>query len=111
MSDPELLKSVDVTIRVPGFVAAHLKMWEDSGVPAPLNELQSIAAWLRYLGQNGADETKKAMRNRILILMKAANNIYEAGPYVEELAEIYKNRPDRKPDTDQRDGNQEAKAT
>lgn len=92
-----------VTIELPGYLSDHLKMWKDSGVPAPLNELQSIAAWLRTTGEvKDMKELQNRMRQRMLLLMKAANGVYEAGPYAEECAGIYENRPEQKPNPDQR---------
>jgi hypothetical protein len=105
--EPEDREYVDVTINVPSYISKYLKMWQDSGIPAPLNELQSMAGWLRYLGENGVEKTKETMQKRMLILMEVAGGIHDAGPYVEELAEIYKNRPDQKPNPDTRDGDKE----
>lgn len=76
------------------FLAEHLKFWEDSGIPAPANELQSIQSWLSYLARNGAEETMKTMRSRMVLLMGAANDLHEAGPEAEDEVGIYDNRPD-----------------
>ena len=79
------------------FLREHLRLWKDSGIPAPANELQSIQAWLQYLGQHGAEETKNAMRNRMILLMQAANELHAEGPQAEDEAGIYDNRPDMRP--------------
>lgn len=79
------------------FLTDHLRMWKDEGIPAPLNELQSIAAWLSCLGEHGAESTMDRMRARMLLLMNAANELHAAGPEAEAAAGIYDNRPDLKP--------------
>ena len=79
------------------FLNEHLKLWQDSGIPAPANELQSIQGWLQYLGQHGAEETKSAMRKRMVLLMQAANDLYKEGPEAEDAVGIYDNRPDMRP--------------
>lgn len=79
------------------FLNDHLKLWMDSVVLAPLNEAQSIQAWLRVLGEHGAEETKNRMRARMLLLAEAARKLYEAGPEAEDEAGIYENRPDLRP--------------
>lgn len=79
------------------FLTDHLRMWKDEGIEAPLNELQSIQAWLSCLGQHGLEETKNRMRARMLLLMKTANNLHVAGPEAEAEAGIYDNRPDMRP--------------
>lgn len=78
-------------------MADHLRIWKDSGVPAPLNELQSIQAWLQTLGEHGAEETMNRMRARMIMLMKAANELHKAGPEAEDAAGIYDNRPELRP--------------
>ena len=75
----------------------HLRLWKDEGVDAPLNELQSIAAWLRYLGEHGEKKTKETMRARMLLLMNASIDLHDQGPEAEAAAGIYDNRPDLKP--------------
>lgn len=79
------------------FLTKHLKLWKDEGVPAPMNELQSIAAWLSVLGSHGVEETKERMRARMLLLMHAANDLDKAGPAAVEEAGIYEHRPDIRP--------------
>lgn len=79
------------------FLTDHLKFWKDSGIPAPGNELQSIQGWLTYLGEHGAEQTKDTMRKRMILLMEAANDLYEEGPAAEDAAGIYDNRPDLRP--------------
>lgn len=74
------------------FLIEHLKMWKDSGVPAPVNELQSIAAWLRETSD--VKKMQNSMRNRMLILMKAATAINDKGIDYEILTGIFDNRPD-----------------
>ena len=76
------------------FLTQYLVMWEQSGESAPENEIQSIQAWLSFLGQHGAEETKKVMRNRLILLGNAAVELYEAGPEAEDEVGVYKNRPD-----------------
>lgn len=78
------------------YLYEHLKLWKDSGIPAPKNELESIATWLRYLGMHGEEETKNAMRNRMILLMEASKELYAKGPEVEDIIGIYDNRPDLK---------------
>lgn len=72
-------------------LADHLKMWKTSGIEAPKNELQSIAAWLRYLGMEGEEKTKETMRTRMVLLMNAVNKIAEQGSKAEVAAGIYDN--------------------
>ena len=79
------------------FLTDHLRMWKDEGIPAPLNEIQSIQSWLRYLGEHGADGTKDAMRKRMILLAQAASELHKEGPEAEAAAGIYDNRPDMKP--------------
>lgn len=76
------------------FLQAHLKLWKDSGIPAPANELQSIQGWLQYLGRHGAEETKSAMRKRMILLMQEAHTLYDEGPEAEDAAGIYEHRPE-----------------
>lgn len=82
------------------FLTDNLRMWKDLGIPAPLNELQSIDAWQRYLMDNGAEATIDAMVKRKTLLIEAANALAEAGPEAEAAAGIYDNRPDLRPDPD-----------
>jgi hypothetical protein len=77
------------------FLLQHLKMWKDLGIPAPLNELQSIEAWLQHLGRYGLEETKRVMRVRMVLLMSAANALHSKGPEAEDI--IYADRPDMRP--------------
>ena len=79
------------------FLTDHLKMWKDEGVPAPLNEIQSIHAWWGCLKKVGAEETMKRMAARLILLQNAAEALHEAGPEAEEAAGIYEHRPDMKP--------------
>ena len=78
------------------FLAGHLKLWKDEGVPAPANELQSIQAWLSCLGNNGLEETKKRMRARMMLLMREANKINQLGTEVEDEIGIYDNAPEKR---------------
>jgi hypothetical protein len=71
----------------------HLRMWKSEIDSAPVNELQSIAAWLRYLGEHGQEKTKNTMRQRMLLLMKAAGAIHEGGPEMEDACGIYDSVP------------------
>jgi hypothetical protein len=80
------------------WLAEHLKMWKESGIPAPLNELQSIAAWLRASGSMSKEELQKAMRARMLLLMNASQELHAEGREMEDLVGIYDNRPDLRPD-------------
>jgi len=75
------------------YLVEHLVMWKDSGIPAPLNELQSIQAWL-YKSSDGLEEMQEAMRSRMILLMKAAGRLHAEGPEAEDAAGIYKNRPE-----------------
>lgn len=80
------------------FLTDHLRMWKDEGVPAPVNELQSISAWLECLGTHGAEETMERMRARLLLLMNTVNELHDQGREAEDAAGIYDNRPDLKPE-------------
>lgn len=81
------------TVELDDFLIDHLKMWKDEGVPAPVNELQSIAAWLRE--SSNVDEMQNKMRMRMMILMEAAGALDEQGGIDGAvLAGIYANRPD-----------------
>ena len=79
------------------FLEEHLKLWKDSGVPAPANELQSIQTWLKHLGQHGDLETRNVMRTRMLLLINAAQKLHEKGPEAEDKAGIYEHRPEMRP--------------
>ena len=79
------------------WLVEHLKMWKDSGIPAPLNELQSIAGWLRLSGTTTMDELQDIMRKRMILLMDASVELHEEGRAMEDIAGIYDNRPDLKP--------------
>lgn len=82
------------------FLTDHLIMWKESGVPAPLNELQSIAAWLRASADKTKEELQTIMRTRMILLMKASQELFEEGMEAEDIAGIYNNRPDLKADRD-----------
>jgi hypothetical protein len=70
---------------------AYLVFWKELNIPAPLNELQSIQGWLRYLGEHGLGATKSAMRKRMILLQNAAMDLHEAGKEAEDKAGIYQN--------------------
>lgn len=74
------------------FLVEYLQCWRDEGVPAPLNELQSIASWLRETVN--VEEMQRKMRCRMVLLMNATRAINSRGIDAEVLAGIYKNRPD-----------------
>ena len=76
------------------YVRAHLKFWAESGVPAPESEIQSIQAWLRYSAGHTIEEMKDTLRQRMMLLMEAAEEVYAAGPSEEDRIGIYNNRPD-----------------
>jgi hypothetical protein len=76
------------------YVRSHLKLWKESGVDAPVNEGNSIQAWLRFLGGHSKEETLNTMRIRMLKLMNAAQEVYDLGPEAEDALGIYDNRPD-----------------
>lgn len=80
------------------FLTDNLRMWKDEGIPAPLNELQSIAAWLQCLGEHGLEGTKTRMRARMALLMGAAADLRNEGREAEDAAGIYDNRPDMRPE-------------
>ena len=80
------------------FLVEHLKLWKDSGVPAPANELQSIAAWLRASASLTKEELQSRMRLRMILLMDASIDLYKEGREAEDIAGIYDNRPDMRPD-------------
>lgn len=77
------------------FLIDHLKLWKQEGIPAPINELNSIAGWLEFLGKHGEEATKTTMRTRMLLLMTAASDLHKSGK--EDEFGIYENRPDLKP--------------
>ena len=87
----------DRTADYKDLVRAHLKLWAESGIPAPVNEGNSIQAWLRFLGCHTKEETLDAMRQRMILLMQAANEVHKEGPDVENALGIYDNRPDLRP--------------
>lgn len=74
------------------FLIDNLKLWKDEGMPAPMNELQSIAAWLRCLGNFGEKETGSRMRTRMALLMKASNELADLGEETVKAAGIYDRR-------------------
>lgn len=78
-----------VTMKVPQFLADHLKIWEGTGEQAPVNEIQSIQAWLMMLGRHGAESVKDTMRKRMSLLMYAASAIHEGGVESEDQYGIY----------------------
>ena len=80
------------------FLTKHLRLWKDSGISAPQNEIQSIHAWMGTLRDEGYDETLKRMAARLVMLNRAAQELHEAGPEAETAAGIYDNRPDQRPD-------------
>lgn len=81
-----------VTMDVPKFLLEHLRLWENSGEPGPMNELQSIAAWLSTLGHRGLEETRRIMQARMTLLTNAANALYDAGEEAEDKVGIYEKR-------------------
>jgi len=88
------MSDIKIEIELEDFLIDHLKMWKDEGVPAPVNELQSIAAWLRE-SSYGLKQMQDKMRQRMLLLMKTANALDEQhGIDGAVLAGIYANRPD-----------------
>jgi len=88
------MNSIKIEIELQDFLIEHLKMWKDEGVPAPVNELQSIAAWLRE-SSYGLEQMQDKMRQRMLLLMEAAEALDEQhGIDGAVLAGIYANRPD-----------------
>jgi len=73
------------------FLTDNLRMWKASGIPAPLNEIQSINAWMERLKDVGAEETLKSMAARLVLLNRAAQELHAAGPEAEKTAGIYDN--------------------
>lgn len=78
---------------VESFLRSHLKMWMDSGIPAPLNELQSISGWLRTSAE-GMRPMQMAMRNRIILLLREVAKLSNEGIEAEIREGIYDERPD-----------------
>ncbi len=76
------------------YVNAHLKLWAESGIPAPVNEVNSIQSWLMFLASNGKDKTIDTMRQRMNLLLNAAQKVHESGTDKEDEIGIYDNRPD-----------------
>lgn len=87
-------------MKTDAWLVEHLKMWKESGIPAPLNELQSIAAWLRASGSMTKEELQSAMRARMILLMQASQELHAEGREMEDLAGIYDNRPDLRPSSE-----------
>jgi len=85
------------------FLVEHLKMWKDSGIPAPLNELQSIAAWLRASGSLTKEELQDRMRKRMILLMDASIDLHKEGLEAEDIAGIYNNRPELRPTDEEKE--------
>lgn len=77
-------------------IRAHLCFWAESKIPAPENEIQSIQAWLKFSGTNTKEQMQTAMRQRLLLLAKEAQNVYNEGPDEEDRIGIYNKRPDLK---------------
>ncbi len=93
----ELKKEKEKNIAQRKYLCEHLIMWMDEGIPAPLNEAQSIQSWLSYLSSHTKEETMDTMRKRMILLGKTASDIYEKGREAEKEVGIYKNRPDLDP--------------
>lgn len=87
------LKDAELWQSFSPFLIEHLKCWKDEGIPAPVNELQSIAAWLRT-SCDGLKPMQNSMRMRMLLLMKTAHHLHDKGLEEELKAGIYENRPD-----------------
>ena len=75
------------------YVRAHLKFWVESGVPAPASEINSIQSWLRFSCGHTMEEMQDTLRQRMMLLMKAAEEVNKEGPEAEDAAGIYDNRP------------------
>jgi hypothetical protein len=88
MSDQMKMVKVDLQ----QFLVDHLKLWKDEGIPAPLNELQSIQSWLYTFGAHGQEETLNRMRQRMLILQAAAEAVHAQGEAFEDEVGIYEKR-------------------
>jgi len=73
------------------FLTDHLQMWKASGIEAPKNELQSLVAWLAYLGEHGAEKTKETMRTRMILLTETVDGLAKQGSKAEVAAGIYDN--------------------
>jgi hypothetical protein len=80
-----------ITITLPQYLADHLQIWAGVGEPAPDNEVQSIQAWLGMLADHTKEEVADIMRKRMLLLIRAATAIHDAGPEIEDAYAIYKN--------------------
>ncbi len=77
------------------YVKAHLKFWKKSNIPAPESEINSIQSWLRYSSDcRDLEQMQDTLRVRMTLLMKAAEEVYAAGPTEEDRLGIYANRPD-----------------
>ena len=76
------------------YVRAHLKFWAESGIPAPESEINSIQSWLRFSARHTMEEMQDTLRQRMMLLMKAAEEVYKEGPESEDAVGIYNNRPD-----------------
>lgn len=74
------------------FLTDHLRFWKESGIRAPLNEIQSIHAWMNQLKDKGAEETLRRMAARLVLLNRAAIELHELGHDAEKEAGIYDNQ-------------------
>lgn len=71
------------------FLTDNLRMWKASSIPAPLNEIQSIHAWMGMIYEKGPEETLKTMAARLVLLNRAAQELHAQGPAAEKAAGIY----------------------
>ena len=74
----------DPEVEYEDLVRAHLCFWKESGIPAPDNELQSIQSWLRFAGSHTKEELLSTLRQRMILLMQAANALHAEGPEAED---------------------------
>ena len=91
-------EAFEKTAKFDRFLTDNLRMWKDSGIPAPKNEIQSIHAWMGMLREQGQEETLKRMAARLVLLDRAARQLNALGPETEDEAGIYDERPEARPE-------------
>ena len=83
------------TAKYDDYLKSHLKFWAESGIHAPESEINSIQAWLSHSSDcRDLEQMQDTLRARLILLMKAAEEVYAAGPAAEDRLGIYANRPD-----------------
>lgn len=77
------------------YLRSHLKFWKESNVPAPASEINSVQAWLSHSSDcRDLEQMQDTLRARLILLMKAAEEVYAEGTAEEDRLGIYANRLD-----------------